>query len=61
MARLKTYVLARLREPSTWRGIVALLTAAGVALTSDQAEAVIAIGLAVVGLIGALTPDIKEP
>ena len=61
MARLKTYVLARLRESSTWRGIVALLTAAGVALTSDQAEAVIAIGLVVVGLIGALTPDIKEP
>jgi hypothetical protein len=31
-----SYIYARLSEPSTWRGIIALVTAAGVALSPDQ-------------------------
>jgi len=31
-----SYIYARLSEPSTWRGIIALVTAAGVALPPDQ-------------------------
>ena len=54
---MKAYVLERLKEPSTWRGIVLLLTALGVPLAPGIADAVIAAGLAVVGLIGAVTPD----
>lgn len=53
------YLLARGREASTWRGVTLLLTAAGVALTPGQAEAVIAAGLALAGLIGTLVPDAK--
>jgi hypothetical protein len=48
------YLLDRLREDSTWRGILMLLTAAGVSLDPAQANAIIALGLALVGLINVL-------
>lgn len=51
------YAMARLREPSTWRGMVALVTAFGIALTPEQTAAIVALGLAVVGGIGAFSPD----
>jgi hypothetical protein len=54
---MKSYLLERLKEPSTWRGITLLLTALGVPLAPGIADLVISAGLAVTGLIGALTPD----
>lgn len=45
------YILARLTENSTWRGLIMLVTALGVKVAPDQAEAIISAGLAVVGLI----------
>ena len=56
---MKSYILGRLHEASTWRGIVALVTACGVAITPEQADAVVATGLAVIGLLGAFLPDAK--
>ena len=53
-------ILERLRETSTWRGIVYLLMAAGVTLTPEQQGAVISAGLALVGLIAMFFPDKKE-
>ena len=44
-------------EPSTYRGVVWILTACGVALSPDQQTAVIALGMAIAGLIGAFLPD----
>lgn len=54
---MKSYILARAKEPSTWRGLVLLLTAAGVPLAPAMAEAIISAGLALAGLIGVATPD----
>lgn len=54
---MKDYMLNRLREPSTWRGFIMLLTALGVALDAVQTEAVIALGMALVGAIGVFLPD----
>jgi hypothetical protein len=54
---MKAYILERMKEPSTWRGLTLLLTAAGVPLAPAVSEAIIAVGLAVAGLIGAVTPD----
>jgi hypothetical protein len=54
---MKAYFLERLKEASTWRGIVLLLTAAGVPLAPGVADLIISAGLALTGLIGALTPD----
>jgi len=50
-------MLLRLREASTWRGIIALATAAGIQFTDAQAAAVVAAGLAVIGLIGVFFQD----
>jgi hypothetical protein len=46
--------LQRLSEPSFWRGIVAILTACGVAIEPKLGESIITIGLAVIGLINVL-------
>jgi hypothetical protein len=51
------FILARGKEASTWRGIVALLTAAGVALDPAQADAIVALGLAAIGAIGVFFAD----
>jgi hypothetical protein len=56
---MKDFILARGKESSTWRGAVALLTALGVTLSPEQAEAIIALGLAVIGAIGVFTADKK--
>ncbi len=44
-------------EPSTWRGLVWLLTAAGLAVSPDQQAAIAAAGMAIAGAIGAFFPD----
>lgn len=54
---MKAYMIERLKEPSTWRGIIMLLTAIGVPIAPGMADTIIAIGMAVAGLIGVATPD----
>jgi hypothetical protein len=54
---MKDYILDRAKEPSTWRGLVLILTAIGVPMAPAMADAVVAAGLAVAGLIGAALPD----
>ena len=51
------YLLARLKEASTWRGIVLLLTAFGVQVAPEVQEAIISVGIAVAGAVGVLFPD----
>lgn len=55
----KKWILDRLDEPSTWRGAIMIVTAAGVPVNPVYAEYIIAIGMAVSGLIGVLTTDKK--
>lgn len=54
---MRSYLLARLQEPSTWRGLVLIATALGAVLSPDQQEAIVTAGLLVAGLIGAAVPD----
>lgn len=51
------YFLSRLKEPSTWRGIIGLLTALGVYIKPEIGEAIIALGMALAGGVAVLTPD----
>lgn len=51
------WLISRLREPSTWRGIVWLATVAGLSLRPDQAEAIVAAGMALAGLLGVFLAD----
>ena len=49
------YLRDRLQEPSTWRGLIWVLSAFGVAvLTPEQAQAVTALGMALAGVGGFL-------
>ncbi len=48
---------SRLKEPSTWRGLTLIITAAGVTLNPEQTAAIIAGGIALAGILGAFVPD----
>jgi len=54
---VKDYIKERLKEPSTWRGIILLLTAAGVPIAPAMAEQIIAVGMAAAGLVAVATSD----
>ena len=41
----------KLSEPSTWRGLIWILTAGGVTLTDLQIETIISAGVALTGLV----------
>jgi hypothetical protein len=51
------FILARLSEASTWKGIFLILTAAGVAVRPEMQNAIVSLGLALTGLIGVAAPD----
>lgn len=46
-----------LSEPSTWRGLIWIFTAAGISLNPEQQAALIAFGMAAAGLIGVVFLD----
>jgi hypothetical protein len=54
---MKQYIFDRAREPSTWRGAILFLTAVGVPIAPQMAEAVVTAGLGIAGLLGMLTKD----
>jgi len=45
------YILDRLSENSTWRGLILVGTAVGLKLEPDHQEAIVAAGLGLVGAI----------
>lgn len=54
---MKEYLIARLKEASTWRGLILIGTSLGISLTPEQMEAVVVAGLALAGAAGAFFPD----
>ena len=52
-----TYLLERLKEPSTWRGLFALLTAVGLKLHPEMQEAILTTGLALIGMINVVRKE----
>lgn len=52
------YLLEQLKQTSTWRGLILVGTAlTGMKVPEEKAAAVVMVGLAIVGVIGALLPD----
>jgi hypothetical protein len=47
-------------EPSTYRGLVWLATAAGIALSPEQQQVLITLGAAIAGAIGIFFTDKQE-
>jgi hypothetical protein len=54
------YVLERLREFSTWRGIAALAATAGVVVAPEQLDAVYKTFIAVLGAMAVFGPGRKK-
>jgi hypothetical protein len=51
------WLIERLKEPTTWRGIVLLLTSAGMTVSPEMAAGIVSLGLAVAGFIGVITKE----
>lgn len=51
------YILQRLAEPSTWRGLLMIGTALGIKTNPELSEPIITIGLSAVGLINVLRKE----
>ncbi len=55
---MKEYLIARLLEPSTWRALILIATSLGlVSFNGEQTETIIALGMALSGAVGVVTPD----
>jgi hypothetical protein len=54
---MKDYIFARAKEPSSWRGLFLILTALGVPVAPEMADAIITVGLGLAGSIGVIAPD----
>jgi hypothetical protein len=59
--KILDYILNRLNEVSTWRGITLLLTALGISLNPEQVAAITTTGLAIVGAINVFKKDANSP
>ncbi len=49
------YILERLKESSTWRGLILIATSFGVAISPDLMATIISAGTGLAGLVGVLT------
>ncbi len=47
---MPSFILDRAKEPSTWKGLITILAAAGVALSPEQATLIVTIGVGLFGL-----------
>ena len=45
------WILSKLKEPGTWKGIIGILGAVGITVTPEQADNIIAGILAIIGMI----------
>jgi len=57
LSNIGSYFLNRLKEPSTWRGLVLVATAFGMVLDPMQSYAIVSLGLALAGGTAVITPD----
>lgn len=60
MKKLLAWLVARLKERSTWIGLVSVLTSLGVIIDPSLLEYIITAGTALAGIIFVLTSDKKE-
>lgn len=52
------YVLARLKEQSTYQGLNAILTTFGVVLAPDVAQGIVTAGVGIAGLLAVVFPGL---
>lgn len=54
---MNQYLIDRLKEASTWRGLVLIATSCGAMISPEQADSIVSIGLLVAGAIAALVAE----
>lgn len=54
---MKKIIFDRLKQESTWRGLIQLAIACGIGISPDQATAIIAAGVSIIGAINVLKKD----
>ena len=57
MSVMKNLILNRLKQESTWRGLIQLAIACGVGIQPDQAAAIIVAGVSMIGAINVFKKD----
>lgn len=50
-----SYILDRLQEASTWRGIIMVLTSLGIGIAPELITPIIAAGTGLAGVVGVVT------
>lgn len=53
----KKYLIDRLREPSTWRGLIIIAGLAGYTTTPDQVDAIMSVVAGLVALVDVFTDE----
>lgn len=54
-----SWLLDRLKEPSTWYGVIAMLTSAGVNFDPDLTNQIISAGVGLAGIVAFVTKEKK--
>lgn len=57
---LLEWVLARMAEPTTWRGIIGIISACGATISPEHAAAILAGGMGLAGFINVVMKDPKN-
>lgn len=52
-----TFIIDRLKERSTWIGLITIITAAGIGITPEQGEAIAVAGVGIAGAVAVFTAD----
>lgn len=56
-----SYIVNRMKEPSTYAGLAALLGVVGLKVAPEQLNALITVLTAVAGAIAVFVPDLNKP
>lgn len=54
------WIVSRMKEPTTWRGLIGILAGLGVAIDPHQAAIILAVGVGLAGFIGVVSKDPKN-
>lgn len=60
MRKFMLFIVSRLKERSSWLGIISLLTALGVSLSPDETQAIVSAGVGLAGAVAVFSKD-QEP
>ena len=55
-----TYIFSRLKERSTWLGVIAFATSCGSSIATELTESIITVGVSPAGLVGVVTKDKED-